>query len=267
MKKRMVWMVVLLCIGMLAGCGRTPEPATPNAMIPMVMVDGVIYMTTGYESMPTDRPEGFDGEITSTVSGSEAPTENDQSNFGTGYGYQFGETEGTVDLFINEKWWIYATEEARDRIFYPEHYMVIDSPSAFSVTCGEVTIEPRTGSIQWEYTKEDGTDGALLGDGLHPLEAKQDSPCLPLTPKGSLDAWLYWEIMPDRVSVRYWGEECWTDVDAKEVENFRLMESNEAGDCFLLHLKDGNYIYEVTATWHNAPNFSGTVYYSFHTEK
>lgn len=265
MKKGMVWMVVLLCICMLAGCSRTPEPATPNAMIPMIMVDGVIYMTTGYESTTADRPDGFDGEITSTVSGSEAPTENDQSNFGTGYGYQFGETEGTVDLFVNEKWWIYATEEARDRIFYPERYMVIDSPPDLIVNYGDQSVKARHCLTNWEFTMEDGMLSALMGDGPHPLMAKDSSPFITLDPAEPMEVWLYWDIMPDSVKVNYWDEDSWEELES-ECESYRIMEGNEAGDSLLLRPENGNYIYEIIATWQNAPNFGGTVRYSFHTE-
>ena len=61
-----------------------------------------------------------DGEITSAVKGSERPTENNQSNFGTGYGYQYGVTEGTIEIYMNDKWCIFATEEIRQQIQFPE---------------------------------------------------------------------------------------------------------------------------------------------------
>lgn len=38
-----------------------------------------------------------DGEITSTVDGSETPTEDNQSNFGTGFEYQYG-SEDTIEI-------------------------------------------------------------------------------------------------------------------------------------------------------------------------
>ena len=88
-------------------------------LIPMVMVDGELYLTTGYESAREDRRDDFDGEITSSVDGSERPTQNNQSNFGTGYGYQYGTMEGTVEIHMNGAWWIYATEEAREKLQYP----------------------------------------------------------------------------------------------------------------------------------------------------
>ena len=58
----------------------------------------------------------YDREITSTVAGYEAPTENDQSNFGTGFKYRYGETEGTIEINMNHRCCIFATEEVRQQI-------------------------------------------------------------------------------------------------------------------------------------------------------
>lgn len=82
-------------------------------LIPMVMINGRLYMDTGRESTMEGRCGMMDGEITSEVDGSKKPTEDNQSNFGTGYGYQYGAIEGTVEIYMNGKWWIFATKEAR----------------------------------------------------------------------------------------------------------------------------------------------------------
>lgn len=82
-------------------------------LIPMVMVNGTLYLDTGHESKIEARCGVMDGEITSQVDGNKHPSVDNQSNFGTGYGYQYGATEGTIELFMNGKWWIFATEEAR----------------------------------------------------------------------------------------------------------------------------------------------------------
>lgn len=50
--------------------------------------------------------EEIDGIITSEVQGSEKPTQNDQSNFGVGYEYRYGE-EGTIEVKMGEKWVIF----------------------------------------------------------------------------------------------------------------------------------------------------------------
>ena len=92
------------------------EPSTNttenlNDIIPMVMVKGKLYFDTGRESTADSRCGMMDGEITSTVESSEQPTEDNQSNFGVGYGYQIGVEEGTIEVYINEKWWV--CEEVR----------------------------------------------------------------------------------------------------------------------------------------------------------
>ncbi len=76
--------------------------------LPSVMVDGVLYLDTGRVSDAL-RCGVMDGEITSTVDSSEVPTEDNQSNFGTGFGYQYG-PEGTIEVCITEKWCIFAAE-------------------------------------------------------------------------------------------------------------------------------------------------------------
>lgn len=85
--------------------------ATPGDRIPMVMVDGTIYVDTGRESTVTARCGTMDGEITSSVDASEIPSEEGQSNFGSGFGYQYGVGD-TIEVYMNEKWWVF---EAKDR--------------------------------------------------------------------------------------------------------------------------------------------------------
>ena len=97
---------------------RVVKEAETWDLIPMVMVNGTLYLDTGHESKIEARCGVMDGEITSRVDGSKQPTVDDQSNFGTGYGYQYGATEETIELFMNGKWWIFATEEAHQAITF-----------------------------------------------------------------------------------------------------------------------------------------------------
>lgn len=81
------------------------------AKIPMVMVEGQLYYATGKESTVEARCGVMDGEIISSVDGSETPTENNQSNFGSGYGYQYG-VEGTIEVQMEDgKWYVYEAEQ------------------------------------------------------------------------------------------------------------------------------------------------------------
>lgn len=79
--------------------------------IPMVMVNDKLYYDTGKESSIEARCGNMDGQITSTVDGTEIPTENNQSNFGTGFGYQYGSEENTIEVYMNEKWIVFEYRE------------------------------------------------------------------------------------------------------------------------------------------------------------
>lgn len=74
-------------------------------LLPMVVIDGELYGDSGKEST-RERDESFDGRITSSVDSGQKPTEDDQSNFGMGYGYQYG-PNGTIEIFINNKWCVF----------------------------------------------------------------------------------------------------------------------------------------------------------------
>ena len=130
-------LLVIAASAVFSGCGKNQTPPEEDIvtdtepdetaeekeqwdLIPMVMVDGVLYLDTGYNSTVIQKCGTPDGEITSAVDGSEEPSADDQSNFGTGYEYQYGTAEGTVELYINGKWRIFATEEAREKIQFPE---------------------------------------------------------------------------------------------------------------------------------------------------
>lgn len=141
---------------------RVVKEAETWALIPMVMVNETLYLDTGYESDAIERTDHFDGEITSQVDGSERPSVDDQSNFGTGYGYQYGKTEGTIELFMNGKWWIFATEEARQKIQFPS---IEDELSKFYLTIGAEGVK----SIELTMPSSSGgcenADGSLFKKG------------------------------------------------------------------------------------------------------
>lgn len=92
---------------------RTPaENRVEWDKIPMVMVDGKLYYDTGKESSIDGRCAMMDGEISSSVEGSETPAADNQSNFGTGYGYQYG-ADDTIELLINEKWIVFEARAGK----------------------------------------------------------------------------------------------------------------------------------------------------------
>ena len=129
MRKLIALILLLTFVLALVGGGNIPNTEEkPNApvieekwaLIPMVMVDGVLYLDTGYTNTDIRKCGTPDGEITSEVDRSEKPTVDNQSNFGSGYGYQYGAAEGTIEIYMNDKWRIFATEEVRQQIQFPE---------------------------------------------------------------------------------------------------------------------------------------------------
>lgn len=167
-------------------------------LIPMVMVNGTLYLDTGHESKIEARCGVMDGEITSQVDGSKQPTVDDQSNFGTGYGYQYGATEGTIELFMNGKWWIFATEEARQKIQFPS---IEDELSKFYLTIGAEGVK----SIELTMPNASGgcesADGSLFKKGeriwLENLDGYSDLCGLTITALGEKDEIIWTASVPD----------------------------------------------------------------------
>lgn len=86
---------------------KTPAKAdTKWDLIPMVMIGGKLYYDTGEESSLDRHSDEMDGEITSTVDGSQTPAVDNQSNFGSGFGYQYG-ADDTIEIFMNGKWVVF----------------------------------------------------------------------------------------------------------------------------------------------------------------
>ena len=111
-------LLILLALTLLfSACGKKEEEPVLYALIPMVNLDGTLYLDTG---IPADEPNtlDYDGQITSQVDGSERPTEHEQSNFGTGYDYLFVE-EDVIILRLNSGWYFFATEEMRQELQFP----------------------------------------------------------------------------------------------------------------------------------------------------
>ena len=73
-----------------------------------VFVNGALYLDTGNPSVVEGRCGVMDGEITDTVSSSALPTKNDQSNFGTGFGYQWG-ADDTLEIEIDDEFVVFET--------------------------------------------------------------------------------------------------------------------------------------------------------------
>jgi hypothetical protein len=87
--------------------------STSPSMAVMVMFNDKIYYDTGTIDNGEGRCGVMDGSITSKCDYNEIPTENNQSNFGTGYGIQYGRVEGEIEVCIDGEWYIFTIEHER----------------------------------------------------------------------------------------------------------------------------------------------------------
>ena len=277
MKKLMIVVFALTLVLTACSAQEKQEEEIEYDRIPMVMVDGELYLDTGHNNNDIHKCGTFDGEITSAVDGSEKPNTDNQSNFGTGYGYQYGAAEGTVEIYMNDKWRIFATEEVRQQIQFPEssaasqETAALEEPPALTMVCGEESIEALRGTSSWTYQNEDGTWTGIEADSMHPLQAKEYMPNLTLLPVMPSFAGMQWDTVPDKVSFRCWSEAYWGQYDAEsETVPAKLLCIDSSDGCdpyFSVELKDGSYVYEVIAEWNSAETYSGKACYSFYTVK
>ena len=87
---------------------RTEAPL--NAMRPMIMVDGVLYLDTGKEVAKNVDNSAILGEITSAAGASEKPTKNGQCNFGSGVGAKYAAYDDGIAVFLDHKWFFFEKE-------------------------------------------------------------------------------------------------------------------------------------------------------------
>lgn len=155
--------------------------------------------------------------------------------------------------------------------------IALNMPPELTVLYGKESIKALRGTTSWTYENDDGTSTSEESDSLHPLQAKDYMTHLSLLPStvSSTDPFkvnLRWDYIPDEVTVRCWSEDCWGQTGnynetSEEIAVQRLMidSDSETDPIISTDLKDGNYIYEVTAEWNSYDKFSGTAHYSFYT--
>ena len=127
----------------------------------------------------------------------------------------------------------------------------VHEPPELTVLYGEMRTQALRGTTSW--INETAIQEA---DAFHLLLWEELRTPVVLPTEGSLTAQLEWDVMPDRIAVECWPEDCWgqTEVPGESV----AVEPDGT-----LTLKDGGHIYCVRAEWNRAQNWGGTVYYGF----
>jgi hypothetical protein len=84
--------------------------STSPSLAVMVMFKDKLYYDTGTIDNGEGRCGNMDGSITSRCDVNEIPTENNQSNFGTGYGIQYGRVENEIEVCIDGDWHVFTSD-------------------------------------------------------------------------------------------------------------------------------------------------------------
>lgn len=119
MKKSILILMAVMAV-LFTACSKsdTKIKETDKTYPPMVKVDGTIYGDTGYENAMVTCGTA-DGEIKTSVDGKSMPEKDDESNFGTGYGYQVWE-KGYINVEIEGRWILFRDVELKDDGQIPE---------------------------------------------------------------------------------------------------------------------------------------------------
>lgn len=140
----------------------------------MVVVDGKLYKATGEESDIDARCGNMDGEITTSVDVTEIPSEDGQSNFGTGYGYQYV-NENSIDVYMPDdseelKWMRFVTEMTDFPVATAttEALTTIDTLEGVSMEVVDVTHQ----GIKLSFLNK--TDKSIQFGDDYSVEMKQD---------------------------------------------------------------------------------------------
>ncbi len=154
---------------------------------------------------------------------------------------------------------------------------IIKEAPEMVVVSNDIGIVALQGTTSWTYESEKGKAVTAISDSMHPLQAKEYMPALDILPsylsyESPLSARIQFNvkntksvhiISPDEVYIRCWHEKNWGKINAKGEE----IKVNIVNGNLFFDLKDGNYIYEVTADWNSSQKYNGTATYSFYSVK
>lgn len=86
----------------------TPSLDYEKDDIKIARIDGALWYETDEESNAFQRCGVFDGKLEKTANKWEIPQNDGECNFGECEGYQFGATENTLEVFIDDEWKSFA---------------------------------------------------------------------------------------------------------------------------------------------------------------
>ncbi|MEG0913783.1 MAG: DUF5301 domain-containing protein [Oscillospiraceae bacterium] len=137
-----------------------------NAMRPMIMVDGVLYLDTGKEVPAKIESSAVLGKITSAALASEKPTETGQCNFNSGVGAEYAAYKDGMAVFLDGKWFFFEKEVILSSDFpIPEFGTKISETADIEKGYEAVSLQDVTREQAESYIKELINSGwTVVGD-------------------------------------------------------------------------------------------------------
>lgn len=132
-------------------------------------------------------------------------------------------------------------------------------PFKLTVSCGEESVEAKIGTHSWSSPNY---SAIACGSGLPGGKASMS--CLSIDGTEQLTAKLEFEVIPDSVSVACWSGSYWDEGGSDTEKETVTVQRGEDGYTF--PLKEGVYIYMVSAKWDYTGKYGGTIDYTFYTE-
>ena len=139
----------------------------------------------------------------------------------------------------------------------PSHQEVMDSIPTLMVLAGNAPAQVPTCGYDWTVTNRLGRGASIIADAVHPLDAQADLPTVALS--GGETASLYFSLVPDSVTVTYWGAQETDHENSAQVETAYLNDTFR----FTTPEAEGPLVFQITAQWTGYQDVSGTVSYAF----
>ena len=140
--------------------------------------------------------------------------------------------------------------------------IILKGPPVLTVICGDEQVSALRGTTDWSYQEGKEEPVSYHFTSAHMSALIDQMTPLPLTDEQDLTAYLKWQVMPDQVRVF-----CWPVKDVPVTTGFAEGKGADETDYYTIHLQDGSYLYEVTASWSRSELYGGSAYYGFYVEK
>lgn len=114
----------------------------------VIMVNDKLYYDTGKKSDFVHTCGTMDGYILSNVSPNALPTKNNEANFEGDYGYQYGTSSDTIELKIDNEWYVFKLKEEINVVLTLD-----DKITDNSIWCG--TFQLIWNDLKNEFVKQD----------------------------------------------------------------------------------------------------------------